>query len=105
MLAGGVIRSAEPGAVIAVHVGSGLFNERAEKEFRQIIEKHGVNGVRLFASIFERQAAMITLKQANFFLRSGVSLALLELASSIHHLDAKELTLDQAKEFNLINSD
>jgi hypothetical protein len=105
LLAGGVVRSADQGAKIAVHVGSGLFSDEVKLDFQKILKKHGVDGARMLASNFERTAAIMTLKQAHFLLKSGVSLDLLGLASSIHHLDARELSISEARRFNLINSD
>ena len=105
LLAGGVVRSADQGATIAVHVGSGLFSDEIELEFRRMLREYGVDGARVLASYFERSMAMLTLKQAHFLLKSGVSLELLELASSIHHLDARELSIAEARRFNLINID
>jgi hypothetical protein len=89
----------------APQFGSGLY-------ILGLIEIAGLNetrwkgyGARVLASYFERSMAMLTLKQAHFLLKSGVSLELLELASSIHHLDARELSIAEARRFNLINID
>lgn len=105
VFAGGVVRTAHPSSTIIVHMGSGLFNEEAINDFKNVYEEYGPAGTAMLASYVEQAAALITLKQVNFLLKSGVSISFLDVASSIHHLDGKELTRRQARELNLINVD
>lgn len=105
IFAGGIIRTAHPSSTIIVHMGSGLFNEDVINDFKNVYEEYGPAGSAILASIAEQRAALITLKQVNFLLKSGVSINFLDIASSVHHLDGKELTRSQALKLNLINAD
>jgi hypothetical protein len=103
LLAGGVVRSAEYGAEILIHVGSGLFNDDTIFLLENIIEEYGVAGATIMASKFEQTAAQVTLLQVMYFIESGVSIKLLERSLNIHHLEIKNITINEAKKYNLIN--
>ena len=105
VFAGGIVRTAHPASTIIVHMGSGLFNEETINDFKNVYEEYGPAGSAMLASYVEQAAALITLKQVNFLLKSGVSISFLDIASRVHHLDGKELTRRQARELNLINAE
>jgi hypothetical protein len=104
LLAGGLVRTAEEGSRIGIHMGSGILNEKMMKELGEVYRKHGPAGTAVIGSIFEQNAALSTLRQVNFFLSAGVSLNLLKAAADVNHLDIRWLTFSEAREFNLLNS-
>lgn len=104
VFAGGVIRSADETARIIVHMGSGIFNEEALAKFESIHGDFGAVGSAVLASYFEQQAALMTLAQVHFLLKSGISIRFLEIASGVHHMDGRQLSRSEAIELNLINA-
>ncbi len=104
IFAGGVIRTADQTSKIVVHVGSGILNSEMLINFEAAIYEYGAVGASIIASMFEQLAAQITLEQVIYFLKSGISLELLELTFNVHHLESYELTYKEAIKFNLINS-
>lgn len=105
IFAGGVVRTADRTARIGVHMGSGLLNEEAIEMIRKIYKQYGAEGAAIIGARFEQAAALSVLKQVNFYLTSGVSLRLLQLATSVNHLDIRWLTPAEAREYNIVNVD
>ena len=105
IFAGGVVRTADRSARIGVHMGSGLLNDEAIQRIRRVYLKYGAEGAAVVATEFEQAAAQSVLRQVNFFLASGVSLRLLQLATSVSHLDVHWLSLSESREFNIVNAD
>lgn len=103
VFAGGAIRTADQTSKIIVHVGSGILNETMLANFEAAIYEYGAVGASVIASMFEQLATQVTLEQVIYFLKSGISLELLELTFNVHHLDSYELTYNEAIKFNLIN--
>jgi hypothetical protein len=104
LLAGGIIRTADPSARIGIHMGSGLLNEGAVAALGKIHREHGAVGTAVVGAEFEQRAALWTLRQVNFFLASGISLGLLKAAAEVDHLDVRWLTGSEARSFNLLNA-
>jgi len=103
LLAGGVMRSADPTSRIGIHMSSGIFNDETIQKVTALIEDEGLSQMPFIVSFFEGEAGKVTLMQVNYFLKMGVSLRLLEHATSVHHLDIAWLTPSQAKDFNIVN--
>jgi len=104
VFAGGVVRSAEASARIGVHMGSGLLNPKAIARVNEYYKNHGAAGAAYLGSVFEQNAAISMLRQVHFYLSSGVSLRLLEVAARTEHLEIRWLTPHEARDFNLINA-
>ena len=105
IFAGGIVRTADRGARIGVHMGSGLLNDDSIAVMRETYRKFGAEGAAYVASRFEQAAALSVLKQVNFYLSSGISLRLLQISASVEHLEMKWLSYVEAREYNLVNAD
>jgi hypothetical protein len=105
LFAGGAIRTADPTARIGVHMGSGLLNEEMIEMLKRTYAKYGATGAAVVGAQFEQAAALSTLKQVDFLLRTGVSLRLLRASANVDHLDIRWLTRAEAREFNIVNAD
>ena len=102
--AGGLVRTAESTSRFGLHMSSGAFSDEMITAMAEIIDELGPESVPLIVSQFESGAGQSTLAQANYFLKMGVSLKVLELASAVNHLDIEYLSYHDAKNLNLVNS-
>lgn len=104
IFAGGLIRTAGHQSKFGIHMASGVFNEQFVNAAEEAIIDLGSSAVPVIVSLFEAAATELTLKQVTFYLKSGISLQLLEKTSQVHHLDIYWLSKEEAHMFNLVNT-
>lgn len=107
VFAGGVVREAEPGALLGVHTASLVFSEDyVERLFGILVDPtlEPVDRVRVVVLLSETTAAQSMARQANFLASMGISLKLLFPSSETSHLDMHWLSRRELHEFNLVNA-
>jgi hypothetical protein len=105
---GGLVRDADRGAKIGIHMASLMFADAYIRDLKRILLQSDLSldsRIRLIVMLNEQMGAKAINRTTVHLLKMGVSVRLLEVQANTRHIDMHWLTSAELRDFNVTNGE